>query len=175
MFKKIVMIVVVLLALFLGYAATKPNTFHVERRIAITVPPEKIFPFVNDYHNWALWSPWEKLDPNMKRTYNGPASGKGAVYEWAGNKEVGEGRMEITDSIAPSMITIAMHFIKPFEGRNIAEFTLQPKDGSTEVVWAMYGPQPFMCKVMSTFFNMNQMIGKEFETGLANLKTIVEK
>jgi hypothetical protein len=174
MIKIILIIVIMLVAALLAYAATKPDTFHIQRSANIKAPPEKIFALIEDFHSWSAWSSWEKMDPAMKRTYSGSANGTGAVYAWKGNNKVGEGRMEITDTSPPSKVTIKLDFIKPFEGHNIAEFTLDPKGDSTNVTWAMHGPTPYMAKVMHIFFNMDKMIGKEFEAGLGNLKTIVE-
>jgi uncharacterized protein YndB with AHSA1/START domain len=175
MFKKIAIAVVILVTALLGFAATKPDTLRVQRVTSIKAPPEKLFPFIADFHQWGAWSPYEKLDPTMKRTYTGPVNGKGAVYEWEGQGKAGAGRMEITDASPASKVTIKLDFIKPFEGHNIAEFTLEPSGGSTSVMWAMYGPNPYLAKVMSVFVNMDNMIGKDFETGLANLKTIAEQ
>jgi hypothetical protein len=115
------------------------------------------------------------MDPSMKRTFNGPANGKGSVYEWEGNSKVGQGRMEITDASAPSQVTIKLDFIKPFEGHNVAEFVLEPKGDSTNVTWTMRGPSPYIAKLMSVFFSMDSMIGKDFEAGLANLKAAAER
>ncbi len=170
----IIIVIVVLLAGLIGFAATRPDTFRVQRTTSIQAPPQKIIPLIQDFHNWTSWSPWEKLDPALKRTYSGAASGKGAVYEWEGNKKVGQGRMEITET-APSEIIIKLDFLKPFEAHNTAEFTLQPSGDSTSVTWATYGPNVFIAKVMSLFFSMDKMIGKDFETGLANLKTAAER
>jgi hypothetical protein len=167
--------VVILLAAVLGFAAIRPDTFRVQRATSIKASPEKIFALINDFHNWSSWSPWEKMDPTMKRTHSGDAYGKGAVYEWEGNKKVGKGRMEITESSPSSKLTIKLNFIKPFEGHNMAEFTLEKKGDSTNVTWAMYGPNPYIAKVMGMLFNMDKMIGKDFETGLFNMKTVAEK
>jgi uncharacterized protein YndB with AHSA1/START domain len=175
MFIKILIGVVIVLAAVLIFAATRPDTFRVQRATSIKAPPEKIFALIDDFHNWGSWSPYEKLDPAMKRTQSGAASGKGAVYEWQGDSKVGQGRMEITDSSAPSKIVIKLDFIKPFEAHNIAEFTLEPKGDSTNVTWAMQGPAPFVTKVIGLFCSMDNMIGKDFETGLANLKALAEK
>jgi len=175
MFKTIAIVVVVLLAAILIFAATTPDTFRVQRATSIKAPPEKIFPLINDLHSWGAWSPWEKMDPAMKRTFSGAASGKGAVYEWEGNHEVGKGRMEIMESSPPSKVVIKLDFIKPFEAHNIAEFTLESKGDSTNVTWAMHGPNPYIAKVIHIFFSMDSMVGKQFEAGLANLKTIAEK
>ncbi len=175
MVKKIAIAAVILIAAFLAYAATKPDTFRVERSESIKAPPEKIFALINDLHSWVFWSPWEKIDPNMTRTYSGAANGKGAVYEWDGNNQVGKGRMEIIESSRPSAITIKLDFIKPFEGHNIAEFTLSPKVDATNVTWSMHGPSPYFAKVMRTIFNMDKMIGNNFEDGLSHLRDIAEK
>ncbi len=175
MFKIIALVAVVLLAVLLIYAATKPDTFHVQRSTSIKAPPEKMFPLINDFHSSGSWSPYEKKDPAMKRTYSGAASGKGAVYEFDGNKEVGKGRLEITESSPPSKVAIRLDMFKPFEAHNIVEFTLEAKGDATDVTWAMNGHYPYIAKVMSMFFNMDRMIGKDFEQGLANLKAIAEK
>jgi uncharacterized protein YndB with AHSA1/START domain len=175
MLKIIAIVVVVLLAAVLGFAMTKPDSFNVQRTTKINAPPEKIFPLINDLHSWGSWSPWEKVDPTMKRTHSGAASGLGAVYEWEGNAKVGKGRMEIVDAAPPSKVAIKLDFLKPIEGHNIAEFTLEPQGDSTNVTWAMRGPAPFISKVIQVFISMDSMLGKEFETGLANLKNIAEK
>ena len=175
MIKKIALVVPVLVVAVLAYAATKPDTLHVQRNAGVKAPPEEIFPLINDFHRWTSWSPYEKRDPGMKRTYSGPAQGKGAVYEWEGNSEVGQGRMEITDTSDPSRVTIKLDFIKPIEGHNVAEFALVPQGGTTNVTWSMDGPSPFIGKLIGVFVNMDTMIGRDFETGLANLKTIAEE
>jgi carbon monoxide dehydrogenase subunit G len=174
MFKKIALVALVLVVAVLAYAATRPDTLHVQRSASVKAPPEEIFPLISDFHRWASWSPYEKRDPAMKKTYGGAAEGKGAVYEWEGNSEVGQGRMEITDA-DPSRITIKLDFIKPFEGHNVAEFALVPQGGTTNVTWSMDGPSPFIGKLIGVFVNMDRMIGNDFEAGLANLKAIAEK
>ena len=170
----VVVLLVVPLAAILIFAATKPDTFRVQRATSIKAPPERIFPLIADFHGWGAWSPYEKLDPAMKRTFSGAANGKGAVYEWDSDGKAGKGRMEITDAPAPSKVAIKLDFFKPFEAHNIAEFTLEPRGDSTDITWAMYGPNLYIAKVMSIFFNMDRMIGKDFETGLANLKARAE-
>lgn len=175
MFKIIAIVVVVLIGTVLAFAATKPDTFRVQRETSIKAPPEKIFALITDFRNWESWSPYEKRDPAMKRTLSGTSSGKGAVYEWAGDSNVGAGRMEIMDAPSPSRVVIKLDFSKPFEAHNIAEFTLEPKGDATSVTWAMHGPNPYFAKVMHTFFSMDSMVGKDFEAGLANLKAITEK
>jgi uncharacterized protein YndB with AHSA1/START domain len=168
-------VVGILVAAILVFAATKPGSFRVERSRSIQAPPEKIFDLINDFHRWGQWSPWEKLDPTMKRGFSGAERGKGAVYEWSGNSKAGQGRMEITGNIPSSRITIKLDFLKPFEAHNTAEFTLDPQGSSTSVIWATYGPQVYMAKVMCVFVSMDRLIGKDFEAGLANLKAIAEK
>jgi uncharacterized protein YndB with AHSA1/START domain len=175
MLKKIAIGVAVVVAAVLGFAMTKPDSFRVQRTMKIKAPPEKIFPLINDFHSWASWSPWEKLDPAMRRTNSGAAMGQGAVYEWEGNAKVGKGRMEITEVSPPTKVTVKLDFLKPIEGHNIAEFTLEPQGDSTSVTWVMRGPTPFLSKVIQVFISMDSMIGKEFETGLGNLKSIAEK
>jgi carbon monoxide dehydrogenase subunit G len=171
----IVIVFLVLIAALLAFAATKPNSFRVQRSARINAPREKIFPLLNDFHNWGGWSPWEKLDPDLKRTYSGAAGGKGSVYEWEGNRKVGHGRMEILESSRPGKVVIKLDFLKPFEAHNTAEFTLEGKSDTTNVTWAMHGPQPFVGKLMTVFFSMDRVVGNDFETGLENLKAIAEK
>jgi uncharacterized protein YndB with AHSA1/START domain len=167
-------IVIALAAVFL-IAATKPDTFRIERAATIPAPPETVFALINDFRQWRSWSPWEDRDPELKRTYSGSASGKGAVYAWEGNRNVGSGRMEIMESAAPSKIVIKLDFIKPFEGHNTAEFTLAGGANATAVNWVMTGPSIFFSKVMQVFISFDRMIGKDFETGLANLNKLAEK
>lgn len=171
----VIVIGLVVVGAILIFAATKPDSFRIERTATIKAPPEKIYPLIEDYRKWTSWSPWENKDPAMKRTYGGTASGKGATYAWDGNKDIGQGEMVISEATPPSHVVIAMHFIKPFDSRSTAEFILQPTGDSTDVTWAMHGPSPFMSKVIGIFFNMDTMIGKEFETGLTNLKGIAER
>ena len=167
--------VVVVIAAVLIIAATRPDTFRIERSASMKAPPERVFALINDFHNWSAWSPWEKLDPDLKRTFSGQPSGTGAIYEWEGNKKVGQGRMEIKESSPSRKITIQLDFLKPFEAHNTAEFTLQSVGDSTNVNWAMHGRQPFMFKVVKLFINMEKLVGKDFEAGLANLKAQTEK
>jgi uncharacterized protein YndB with AHSA1/START domain len=178
MFEIIAIIAVVLaiaIAIILIVAATKADRFSFQRGTTIKAPPEKIFPLINDFHQWGSWSPYENKDPAMKRSYSGAASGQGAVYAWEGNKNVGSGRMEILQSTAPSKIVIKLDFFAPFEGHNTAEFTMLPQGDATNLTWLMHGPLPFMGKVMHVFINMDRMVGKDFEAGLANLKRLTEK
>jgi uncharacterized protein YndB with AHSA1/START domain len=163
------------IAIVLILAAAQPATFSVRRATTVEAPAEKIFPLINDFHQWESWSPYENKDPAMKRTYSGAASGRGAVYAWDGNKNVGSGRMEILETSVPSKVVIKLDFITPFEGHNTAEFTMLPQGDATNLTWAMHGPTPFMMKVMHVFINMDRMIGKDFEAGLANLKLLTER
>ena len=170
----VILVPVALVGAILARAATKPNSFRLERSTRIQAPPEKVFSFLDDFHRWAEWSPWEKMDPNLTRSFSGAASGVGAVYDWTGNNKVGTGRMEILES-TPSRVVVKLDFIKPFKASNTAEFTLQPADGGTNVVWAMYGPDPFMFRVMKTVMDMEKAIGKDFDDGLAKLKAAAER
>ena len=170
----VAIILAVAIAGILILAAMKPDMFVVQRSALINAPAEKIFPLINDYKHWASWSPYEKMDPTMARTFSGPPSGKGAVYEWNGNKSVGHGRMEITDTAQPSRVTIKLDFFTPFEAHNVAEFTMKPEGGATQVTWAMRGPLPYMAKVMHTVFSMDKMVGGQFAEGLANMKAVAE-
>jgi uncharacterized protein YndB with AHSA1/START domain len=178
MLEVIIVIAVVLavaIAIVLILAATKPDSFSYARAIDIAAPAERIFPRINDFHQWAAWSPWENKDPAMKRTYEGAASGKGAIYCWEGDKNVGTGGMEIIEAEAPSKILIKLDFLKPFEAHNIAEFTMLPQGAGTRLTWVMRGPAPFISKLMQVFINFDRMIGKDFEIGLANLKKLAEQ
>ncbi|NHZ95497.1 SRPBCC family protein [Massilia sp. CCM 8734] len=175
MIRRIALVLVLLFIGILGMAAMQPNTFSVTRSVTIKAPPEKILALVGDFHQWQGWSPWERLDPSMQRVHSGAPSGKGAVYAWTGNDDVGAGKMEITELTPPSRVVIKLDFIKPFEVSNVTEFTLVPKDGQTQVSWTMSGPMPFISKIMSVFMSMDRIIGRDFEKGLANLKAATEK
>lgn len=174
MIKMIGIIAAALVAALLIFAATQPDTFRVERTTTVHAPPETIFPLINAFHKWNAWSPFEQLDPAMVRTHSGAASGEGAVYEWAGNRKAGSGRMEITNSTPNKNVTVRLDFTKPFEAHNTAEFTLEPRGESTVVTWAMHGTNQYIGKLMCVFVSMDSMIGKDFETGLANLKAVAE-
>jgi uncharacterized protein YndB with AHSA1/START domain len=175
MLNVILMVVVGLVVVVLVLALLRPPSFRVERSASIKAPPEKIFALINDFHHWSSWSPWEKMDLNMKRTHSGAASGKGAVYAWVGNKKVGTGEMEITESAAPARIVTRLDFLKPFEAHNTAEFNLETRGDSTSVTWSIYGPAAFFTRVMTVFVSMDKMMGKDFEAGLANIKALAEK
>jgi hypothetical protein len=154
-------------------AALRPNNFRVERSTVIQAPAEKIYPLINDLHRFNDWNPYLRMDPQSKLDYSGPESGKGAAYAWE-SKKVGTGRMEITDTSAPRKVVMKLDFLKPFEGHNTAEFTLEPKADATAVTWAMHGQTAFIPKLMGLFFSMDKMIGQSFESGLANLKAAAE-
>ena len=170
----ILALLLVVVAVILVMAAMKPDTFRVERTASIKAPPEKIFPLINNFDNWGAWSPYEKKDPTMKRARSGAASGKGSVYAWDGDKNVGKGRMEIAEASPPTKVTLKLDFSRPFEAHNIVNFTMQPAGQSTNVTWAMQGPVPFVAKIVHVIFNVDRMVGQDFEAGLANLKALAE-
>lgn len=167
-------VVVVAIAGVLLYAATKLDSFRVQRTVLINAPSDKVFPLINDVKAFTAWSPFDKKDPAMKRTFGAVTAGKGATYAWEGNKDVGQGSMEIVES-GPRKVLIKLDIVKPFEAHNMAEFLLEPKGDSTSVTWAVYGPSPYVSKVMGTFMNIDDMIGRDFEKGLADLKAAAEK
>lgn len=168
------LLAIVLLALVLTYAARKPNSFRIERSLTIHVSPEKLFPLINDLHRWETWSPWGRMDPNMQRSYSGPAQGKNAVYEWRSDSLACAGSMEILSSLPYRKIVIQLNFQKPKQALNYAEFTFDLLGHSTTITWAMFGPVPYPYKLMGLFFNVDHMLGLEFEKGLDNLKEIAE-
>jgi hypothetical protein len=171
------LIILVAFAIILILAATKPDTFRVERSITINAPSNEVATLINDFHHWQIWSPWAHIDPKMKTTYSGPTAGVGSVYEWEGNAKVGKGRMEIL-SVEPTQTSIKLDFLKPFEGHNTADFILTPQTPATatRVDWMMSGPSPFFpSKIMGVFIAMDKMIGPDFEKGLANLKGAAER
>ncbi|SHG57574.1 SRPBCC family protein [Massilia sp. CF038] len=174
MLKKIAIGLLAVVAIVLGLATTKPNEFAVTRTITIKAPPDKIMPLIADFHNWAQWSYWETLDPKMVRTFEGPASGKGAVYGWKGDSKVGQGRMEVVE-VQPASALIKLDFKDPVESNNMTEFTLTPEGDATKVTWNMKGPMPFISKIMAVFVDMDKMIGPDFEKGLAGMKAAAEK
>jgi carbon monoxide dehydrogenase subunit G len=173
MFTTIALVVVALIAIVLIAAAARPSSFRIERSTTIAAPPEKIVALIDDFHAWGQWSPWETIDPTMTRTFEGPERGVGAIYGWTGNGKAGTGRMEILEDSAAKVL-IKLDFIKPFEAHNTAIFTLEPQGGATRVTWAMEGTQPFIAKLMGLIFNMEKMVGPDFEKGLASLKVGAE-
>jgi uncharacterized protein YndB with AHSA1/START domain len=175
MLKIIAIVIVVLIGGVLILAALKPDTFRVRRTASIKAPPEKIFPLINDFRKWDAWSPWEKKDPAMKRNFGATTSGRGAMYAWEGNKDVGQGSLEIAESVPPSKVALRLDFVKPFEAHNIVEFTLEPQGEATNIVWTMQGQTPYFAKIIHVFIDMDSMVGKDFEAGLAALKAVAEK
>jgi hypothetical protein len=169
----ILIVIAVAVAAVLAYAATKPDTFMVRRSASIAAPPEKIFPMIDDLRAQSAWSPFEK-DPNMKRTHSGAPRGKGAVYAWDGNRQVGAGRIAITESVPSSKVVLLLEMSRPFKAHNTVEFTLDRIDAGTTVTWAMQGRQPYMAKVMGLFVDCDKMCGGLFEEGLAKLKALAE-
>lgn len=178
MFEVIVIIAIILaivIAAILVLAAMKPDKLRVQRAINIKAAAETIFPLISDFHQWRAWSPYEEKDPAMKRTYGGADRGKGATYAWDGDRNVGSGRMEILEAAAPSRVVIKLDFFTPFEGHNTAEFTMLPQGDGTHVTWLMHGPANFVSRLIQVFINLDNMIGRDFEAGLAKLKTLTEK
>jgi hypothetical protein len=174
MLKRVLLAVVAVVALFAVYVALQPSAYRIERTAIVVAPPAAVFAEVNDFHNWEAWSPWAKLDPNAKATFEGPASGEGAVFHWAGNEEVGEGKMTLTESKPDERILTRVDFIKPWEGTNASEFTFKPDGARTVVTWAVFGEQGFIGKAICLFMNPEKMIGGPLEKGLANLKSVTE-
>ena len=176
---KIALIVIAILAVavigVLLLASTKPDTFRVTRATTIKAPPDKIYPLIVDFHRWTAWSPYENKDPAMKRTYGGTPGAVGQTYAWAGDKNVGQGSMVVTEAAAPSKVALKLDFISPFEAHNTVVFSLAPQADGTMVTWDMQGPTPFMGKIVHVFMNMDKMVGDDFEIGLAKLKAEVEK
>jgi hypothetical protein len=174
MIKKILLTLVAIIAIILVIAAFQPAQFRVTRSATIAAPAAVIFPEVNDFHRWPDWSPWEKLDPTMKRTLEGPAAGVGAVYAWEGNSDVGSGKMTITESKPAEVIRIKLEFFKPMPGLCPTEFTFKPEGAGTNVTWTMTGDKNYISKVVCLFMSMDKMVGGDFEKGLASLKQVSE-
>ena len=174
MFKKILLVLAIVIVVFVIVVAMQPADFRVQRSITIAAPAATVFPHVNDLHQFQEWSPWSKIDPNAKMTYEGPAAGTGAKYHWEGNKEVGEGYMSITDSRPNEKIEFKLEFKKPFEATNTADFSFKPEGDKTAVTWGMNGTKNFLFKAFGLFMDCDKMIGPDFEKGLASLKGIAE-
>jgi hypothetical protein len=166
---------VAIIALLVLFIAARPSEFRTTRSAKIAAPPSAVFAQVNDLRRWDAWSPWARLDPDCKNTYAGPPAGKGAKFHWAGNSQVGEGRMEIIESRPSDLVRLRLDFLKPFKATNTAEFTFKPDGGQTNVTWSMFGTNNFMFKAMGLFMNCDKMVGGQFEQGLANMKSEVEK
>ncbi|QSQ23341.1 SRPBCC family protein [Pyxidicoccus parkwayensis] len=174
MLKKILGGLAAAILLFVGFVATRPAEFTVQRSATLPVQADVAFSIVNDFHRWPEWSPWDKLDPNMKTTFTGAESGQGAVYSWVGNDKAGEGRMSIEESKANELVRIKLEFIKPFPSTAITTFAFKPAEGGTEVSWTMAGQNDFMGKLFCVFIDMDKMVGGDFERGLASMKTAAE-
>lgn len=174
MLKRVLLAIVAVVVLFAAYVAMQPSTYRIERSAIIVAPPAAVFAEVNDFHNWEAWSPWVKLDPNAKTTFEGPVSGEGAVVNWSGNEQVGEGKMTLTESKPDDRILIRVDFVKPFAGTNSSEFTFKPDGARTIVTWAIFGERGFIEKAICLVMNAQKMIGEPLEKGLANLKAVTE-
>ena len=174
MIKKILIGLVLIVVVLVVVIALQPSSYSVERSATISAPPATVFAQVNDFHKWNAWSPWAKLDPAMKQAFEGAPVGTGAIYTWAGNKDVGEGRMTITDSHPSDVIKIKLEFLKPFAATNTTEFTFTPQGNQTLVKWKMAGNNNFMAKAFQLFMSMDKMIGGDFEKGLAQMKSAAE-
>lgn len=174
MIKKILIALVVLIAAFAVFVSMQPSTFRIERSASMPAPPDVVFGLVNDFHKWEAWSPWAKLDPNAKNSFEGPNAGAGAIFKWSGNAEVGEGSMTLTESLPNQKIQIRLDFVKPFKDTSIAEFTFKPEGNQTVVTWSMFGENNFISKAFCLFMDMDKMVGGQFEQGLAAMKAAAE-
>jgi hypothetical protein len=174
MIKKILLGLVVIIVILLVVIALQSSTYHVERTATINAPAPVVFAQVNDFHNWNAWSPWAKLDPSMKQTFEGAPAGNGAIYTWSGNKDVGEGRMQITESHPSDLVKIKLDFLRPFAATSDTVFTFKPAGNQTTVTWGMTGDKNFIAKAFHLFVNMDKMVGGDFEKGLAQMKAIAE-
>lgn len=174
MFKKILIVFAFVLAVFIGVVSLQPSDFQISRSTTIAAAPTEVFSQVNDFHLWENWSPWAKLDPSMKTTFDGPAFGEGSAYSWAGNKQVGEGKMTLLESQASERILIQLDFLKPMQATNMTEFTFKPEGEGTTVTWTMSGKNNFVAKIFCLFMSMEKMVGPDFEKGLSQLKAVVE-
>lgn len=174
MLKKILLAVGILLVVFIIVVALQPSDFRIVRSTQVSAPPERVFPLVNDFHQWQEWSPWAKLDPAAKNSFEGPSSGVGAIFRWSGNNEVGEGSMTITESKPSERILLRLEFLKPMAGTSLTEFTFQPQGDKTVVTWAMTGQNNFVGRAMCLVMNMDKMVGGQFEKGLETMKALAE-
>ncbi len=174
MIAKILLGIGLVISIILILASLQPDDFVLKRSISMEASPEEIYPLVNDFHNWAEWSPWAKLDPNMKTVYEGPSSGVGASYSWIGDGKVGEGKMLITASSPPQSILIQLDFLKPIKASNATEFGFIPQGTSTQVTWTMTGKTPFFSKIVYLFVSIEKLVGPDFEKGLSQLKSLAE-
>jgi len=171
----ILLAVAVIIVVFVAIVAMRPSDFRIARSATMSAPAPAVFAQVNDFHKWDAWSPWAKLDPAAKNTFEGAPAGAGAVFKWSGNRQVGEGQMTLTESRPNDLIRIKLDFVRPFKATNFAEFTFQPNGNQTLVTWSMTGKNNFMFKSFGLFMNMDKMLGGEFEKGLASMKAVVER
>jgi polyketide cyclase/dehydrase/lipid transport protein len=174
MLKKILIALAIIVIVFAVIVALQPSQFRVTRSATLFAPAPAVFAQVNDFHKWEAWSPWTKLDPAAKNSFEGPSAGIGAVFKWSGNKEVGEGSMTISESRPSELIRIKLDFTKPFEATNTTEFTFKPEGNQTTVTWSMFGTNNFIAKAFCLFMSMDKMVGGQFEKGLAQMKSVVE-
>jgi uncharacterized protein YndB with AHSA1/START domain len=174
MLKTILLVAATATAALLLYAAFKPNSFRLERSTAIAAPPAKVFALIHDLRRFNEWNPFAKLDPQNAITYDAVTTGVGGAYTWQGNKS-GAGRMQIVESVAAQRVSAKLDFTKPFKAHNVVDFTVQAQGAGSTVTWAMHGPMPYLNRLMTTFFDMDKMVGKDFEAGLANLKALAEQ
>ena len=178
MIKKIllgaIVVIVLVVVIFCVVVALQPSHYHIERAATVNAPAAIVFNQVNDFHKWDAWSPWAKLDSNMKQSYEGAPAGTGAMYSWTGNNQVGQGRMTITDSKPSELVKIKLEFIKPWTATNLTDFIFAPQGNQTSVKWTMDGDNTFMGKAFGLFMNMDKMVGGDFEKGLAQMKAVAE-
>ncbi len=170
----VVSVVIAVVLMILAIVSRRPSTFQVDRKIVIAAAPNTIFGYLDDFRQWTKWSPWEGLDPNLKRTYGGAERGVGATYEWAGNSKAGQGAMSITEAVPGAKVSLDLRFLKPFATHHRTEFDLAATPQGTRLSWAMTGTNSLPMKVMGMFMSMDKMIGKDFEKGLAALKELCE-
>ena len=174
MLRKLLLIFAAAIAVLLVYAAFKPDTFRLSRSATIAAPPDKVFALVADLRQFNRWNPFAKIDPQIVMTYDAVTAGVGGAYAWKG-PQAGAGRMQITEAVPAQRVTARLDFTKPFEARNVVDFTLQPQGTGTTVTWAMHGPMPYLNRLVTVFFDMDKTVGKDFEAGLANLKALAEQ
>ena len=174
MWKYILIGLALVVIIFLVAVAMQPSEFRVTRTATVSAPSAKVFEQVNELRKWEAWSPWERKDPNMKKTYEGPPAGPGAIFRWAGDKNVGEGNLTITESRLPDFVRVKLQFLKPFPGTSDAEFTFKPEGERTLVTWSMVSGCNLVAKAFHLFVDMDKMLGTDFEKGLAGIKTVLE-
>jgi hypothetical protein len=174
MFLKVLIALVVVVAAFAAFVALQPSEYRIARSATIAAPAPEVFAQVNDFHKWEAWSPWVKLDPNAKTTFEGASAGEGAIFTWAGNREIGEGRMSLTQTRPVELIRIRLDFVQPMAGTSTAEFTFKPEGDRTAVTWAMFGQNNFVSRAICLFMNQDKMLGGYFEKGLENLRAVAE-